>query len=209
MSSGGPEERDYYQILGVSPTAGLGEITAAYHRLACKLHPDAGATDPQSLARFKLVNEAYEVLSDEQGRRAYDRRRRSHPVRVCCGSAACSSGTRFPAGSRQSSQPYRLGSQDIEVELPIAPEEAFQGGWSQFTLRMRYVCARCGGCGRFAGSCCETCQGRGMSHEERRLQIALPRGVRTGTVIRVAGQGKRSATSAGDLLLRIRIQPCW
>ena len=65
MANGAP---DYYKILGVSRTADADEIKKAYRKLARKHHPDAGGDE----AKFKQINEAYEVLSDEKKRKMYD-----------------------------------------------------------------------------------------------------------------------------------------
>jgi curved DNA-binding protein len=65
-------KRDYYDILGVARTASADEIKSAYRKLARKLHPDATKNDPKSTERFKEVQEAYEVLSDETKRRNYN-----------------------------------------------------------------------------------------------------------------------------------------
>src|SRR5437764_15170665 len=66
-----PEYKDYYTTLGVARTATDKEIKSAYRRLARQLHPDVNK-DPKATERFKLVNEAYEVLSDGRKRQKYD-----------------------------------------------------------------------------------------------------------------------------------------
>jgi curved DNA-binding protein len=64
--------KDYYQILGVERTAGADEIKKAFRKLARKYHPDLNPDDKQAEERFKEINEAYEVLSDEETRKKYD-----------------------------------------------------------------------------------------------------------------------------------------
>src|SRR6266702_1582398 len=66
-------KRDYYQVLGVPRTASDKEIRDAYRKLARKYHPDVNPNDKSGEARFKEVSEAYEVLSDRERRRKYDR----------------------------------------------------------------------------------------------------------------------------------------
>src|SRR5580693_2862216 len=65
-------KRDYYEILGVGKTASADEIKSAYRKLARQYHPDATKNDPKLTERFKEVQEAYEVLSDEGKRKNYD-----------------------------------------------------------------------------------------------------------------------------------------
>src|ERR671925_1202196 len=65
--------RDPYDVLGVSKNASAAEIKSAYRRQAKKLHPDANKHDPKAAARFAELNAAYEVLGEQEKRRAYDR----------------------------------------------------------------------------------------------------------------------------------------
>ena len=66
------EKRDYYEVLGVSKTATDAEIKKAYRKLAMKYHPDYNPGDKEAEEKFKEINEANEVLSDEKKRQLYD-----------------------------------------------------------------------------------------------------------------------------------------
>src|SRR5918911_1721011 len=66
-------KRDYYEVLGVAKSASEKEIRQAYRKLARKYHPDLNPNDKQAEARFKEIGEAYEVLSDADKRKKYDR----------------------------------------------------------------------------------------------------------------------------------------
>lgn len=65
-------KRDYYRVLGVDKTATSDAIKKAYRKLAKKYHPDANDNNPQAEAKFKEVQEAYDILSDEEKRKLYD-----------------------------------------------------------------------------------------------------------------------------------------
>lgn len=67
------EKRDYYEVLGVDKSASEDEIKKAYRKLAKKYHPDLNPNSPEAEAKFKEVNEAYEVLSDPDKKSKYDR----------------------------------------------------------------------------------------------------------------------------------------
>src|SRR3954453_10417023 len=65
-------KRDYYEVLGISKTASGDDIKKSYRKLARKFHPDTNKNDPGAEAKFKEVQEAYDVLSDAKKRQAYD-----------------------------------------------------------------------------------------------------------------------------------------
>ncbi|MCL5261090.1 MAG: DnaJ domain-containing protein, partial [Gammaproteobacteria bacterium] len=65
-------KQDYYEILGVAKTASAEEIKKAFRRLAMKYHPDRNPNDKTAEAKFKECREAYEILSDDKKRAAYD-----------------------------------------------------------------------------------------------------------------------------------------
>src|SRR5512145_1771497 len=64
--------KDYYELLGVKRDASEKDIKSAFRKLAKKYHPDANQGDPNTEAKFKEINEAYEVLSDSEKRARYD-----------------------------------------------------------------------------------------------------------------------------------------
>ena len=66
------QKRDFYEVLGIDKSADEEAIKKAYRILAKKYHPDANPGDKEAEEKFKLINEAYEILSDEQKRKQYD-----------------------------------------------------------------------------------------------------------------------------------------
>jgi molecular chaperone DnaJ len=201
---------DYYEILGLLRTAQSADISAAYHVLARKYHPDVGATDSDSLAKFKMISQAYDVLSDDEKRRAYDQQRQprssTHPQAVG-GRIVPSQAPWVDFISPLQGAP--VGTGDVQADLPISPEESLLGGQCEFTLRIAGLCSECQARPLIAGGICAACQGSGRILEKRQVRVILPRGLRSGSVVRVAGHGKRTKDAVGDLLLRIRIQPYW
>lgn len=189
--------KDYYQILGVEPSAGEAEIKTAYRRLARKYHPDvskeAGAED-----RFKAINEAYEALRDPAKRKAYDqlRARGYRP----------GDDVQPPPGGFGQGAP---GGFDYEE---VFAGGGAGGGFSDFFESLFRRQAGRGGPGYGAPPRGDTRARLAVSLEtvyrgdsvrvtvsNRTLDLRIPKGVRPGQVIRLAGQGE----GGGNLLLEI------
>jgi len=168
-------KRDYYEILGVQRTATDAEMKASYRKLAMKWHPDRNPGDKDCEHHFKEINEAYDVLKDEQKRAAYDR----------FGHAAFEHGGGGPAhgfgadfassfsdifedlfgmgGGRRRSGGRERGA-DLRYNMEITLEEAFAGKTAQVRIPTSVTCEACSGSGAKAGSkpkTCPTCQGAG------------------------------------------------
>jgi molecular chaperone DnaJ len=171
-------KRDYYEILGVAKGAGAEDLKKAYRTLAMKLHPDRNPDDPAADQKFREVNEAYDVLKDDQKRAAYDR----------FGHAAFEQGRGFGSGGPGGDFHFAAGFADIFDEMfgefmggrrggggaargadlrynmEISLEEAFSGKQTQIKIPSSVVCEDCKGTGGIGGSApvdCTTCRGAG------------------------------------------------
>jgi DnaJ-class molecular chaperone len=206
------EFRDYYKTLGVDRNADDKTIKSAFRKLARKHHPDVNKGQD---ARFKEINEAYEVLSDPEKRRRYDTlgpdwQRQPHAppggfeggdfsdfFRTIFGDLGARGGDFFggaPRGGR------RRGG-DVQAAVEISLDEAFQGARKAFTLEGQAPCATCRGAGNVNGQSCPTCGGGGWQSTRRQIDVRIPAGVRTGQRVRVAGEGDEG----GDLYLEITV----
>lgn len=170
-------KQDYYELLGVGRSATADEMKKAYRKLAMQYHPDRNPNDKAAETKFKEISEAYEVLSDDQKRAAYDRfghqafeNGGGHP-----GAHPGGGGFGFDfsdiidemfagmGGGRQSAQANLRGS-DIRYNAEITLEEAFHGKELPIKYMTPVPCDSCKGSGGEGGALpktCTTCQGRG------------------------------------------------
>jgi molecular chaperone DnaJ len=172
-------KRDYYDILGVPRGAAAEDIKSAFRRLAREYHPDVNKA-PDAEERFKELNEAYAVLSDEQKRAAYDRF--GHAGLDGMGGMPDFSnidlgdifeelfgfGFGRRSGGQQRNAPRR--GADLQYNLTLAFEEAVFGIEKEVEFSRDEVCARCDGAGAEPGtskSACPTCGGRGEVRQTR------------------------------------------
>ncbi len=167
-------EQDYYDLLGVPRGADEMAIKAAYRRLAKEHHPDRKNGCKESEARFKAINEAYDVLKDPQKRAAYDRFGRDafngggHDPFGSAGFEGFSDifSTIFgefmdPRGARQNA----ARGADLRYDLELSLEEAFSGSEKTITIEASSTCSSCDGRGCTGldrcASPCQTCGGAG------------------------------------------------
>lgn len=222
--------KDYYAVLGVDRAADAAAIKRAYRQLARKYHPDV-SHEPQAEERFKEVGEAYEVLSDPDKRAAYDRIgegwRGAPPPDWDAGfefggmprgdggrgpqdaafseffEALFGAHGAFAREGRPHAQAHghaaphrhaeaRARGDDHHAKVLVSIEDAFLGARETVVLRVPQRDA----------------QGR-VHWGERRLEVQIPRGVRAGQMLRLAGQGGPGdpGAPAGDLYLEIGFLP--
>lgn len=178
-------EKDYYEILSVSKSATAAEIKKAYHQLAMKYHPDRNAGDAEAENRFKEINEAYEVLKDEQKRAAYDRY--GHAAFAQGGGANpfdFNFGGGFAdifsevfsdfMGGSQGRSAYAQKGEDFRYDLEISLEEAYAGGEKTISYAATKQCETCHGFGTADGKeapICKTCGGSGRVHRQHGFMI--------------------------------------
>jgi molecular chaperone DnaJ len=150
--------RDYYEVLGVQKTADPQEIKKAYRKLALQFHPDRNK-EPDAEEKFKECSEAYEVLSDADKRRIYDRAG-FDGLR----GSGYSDLVGFRGGGGRGRGGVARGG-DLRLEMQIEFEEAVFGVAKEVTLDQLVPCEHCRGSGAEPGTTpvrCSTCQGRGQ-----------------------------------------------
>ncbi|MEX2081810.1 MAG: DnaJ C-terminal domain-containing protein, partial [Dehalococcoidia bacterium] len=98
---------------------------------------------------------------------------------------------------------------DVEATAELSLEEAFHGTTRTVQLHGSVACATCGGSGQVASALCHTCQGSGQAARQRRIEVKIPPGVRTGSRVRAAAEGDPGAAGgpSGDLFVLVTVQP--
>lgn len=169
-------KRDYYEILEVGQNASKDDLKRAYRRMARKYHPDVNS-DPSAGERFKEINEAYEVLSNDSSRAAYDRfghagvqgNNAGYGDFSGFGSVADIFEEFFGGfGGRQRTGPRR--GADLRHDLRITFEEAVFGTEKEVEIRRPEICPNCQGVGAEPGTTPERCTNCNGSGEVRRMR---------------------------------------
>ena len=176
------EKRDYYEVLGVDKGADEASIKKAYRVLAKKYHPDMNPDNKEAEAKFKEVNEAYEVLSDADKRAKYDQYGHAafDPAAGGAGGGfggfggfgdfgdifSSFFGGGFGGGSARQNGPIR--GEDIGARVSVSFEEAAFGVKKEITYNRICKCPDCAGSGAAKGSSAETC---GKCHGSGQMRV--------------------------------------
>lgn len=219
------EYKDYYKILGLGKNATEKEIKAAFRKLARNYHPDVNPNDPQAEAKFKEINEANEVLSDPEKRAKYDQLGADWQRWQQTGGRP----NDFNWGQ------YATGPEGQRVHVRYASPEDLEdlfGGDSPFSDFFTSIFGGVGGSrgARPGGfeyrprpqsgedfehpveiSLAEAYHGttRLLTKDGRRLEVKIPAGAKTGTKVRMRGEGGpgMAGGQAGDLYLTVEVKP--
>ena len=210
------EFKDYYQTMGVARDATADDIKRSYRKLARKYHPDV-SKEPDAEARFKEVGEAYEVLRDPEKRAAYDQlganwksgQEFRPPPDWNAGAGGPGGGAegagaadfsdffeslygRGSRAGRERATDFHMQGADQHARVLIDLEDAYAGATRTITLRTPEMDA----------------QGR-VALREQALMVTIPRGIRPGQHIRLAGQGSPGLGDGarGDLYLEVEFRP--
>lgn len=158
---------DYYEILGVAREATPEEIKSAYRKLARQFHPDVNPGDPEAEEKFKLINEAYQVLSDPESRALYDRfghAGSSYTPTTDPFDVAENLFQMFFGGTVSSTPRGAVDGGDRRVDLILTLEEVLHGVEKTLSIERLRLCERCRGTGAEPGTSperCPDCHGSG------------------------------------------------
>ncbi|MDD3203753.1 MAG: DnaJ domain-containing protein, partial [Pygmaiobacter massiliensis] len=205
------EKRDYYEVLGIAKGASDDDIKKAYRKQAKKYHPDLHPDDKEAEAKFKEVNEAYEVLSDKDKKARYDQFGHAG-VDPSYGAGAGGFGggfggfegdidlgdifgsifgQGFGGGSRRANPNAPRRGADIRASVVISFMEAAHGCKKTVTVTHQDTCPDCGGSGAAKGTTpqtCPDCGGRGVVNVQQRTPFGVMQSSRPCS--RCAGKGK-------------------
>lgn len=196
-------KRDYYEVLGISKGATADEIKKAFRKKAVELHPDRGGDEE----KFKEVNEAYEVLSNDQKRQAYDQfGHAAGAEQAGGGNPFAGGGNPFGGAQGFDGMEFDFGggglndifdmfftgqrnrTRNVEISITIEFEEAVKGTTKTISLRV-------------ADS-----KNGGRKNEE--VKIKIPAGIDDGQSIKMTGKGEINQNGdRGDLYVHIRVRP--
>lgn len=209
--------KDYYEILGVPPDADQKTIKQTYRKLARQYHPDVNPGNKEAEEKFKTINEAYQALSNPEQRKKYDELRAQYQRWQQSGRAP--QDFNWQSWTAQPGQRANVQYETVEdLQDLFGNESPFSDFFTSIFGQARGRQARPGGPRKGQDveaevdlTLEEAYRGttRRLQIGDRRIEARIPPGVRTGSRVRLAGQGGpgRDAGAAGDVYLIVRLLP--
>ena len=219
--------KDYYKILDITESSSTEEIKSAYRHLARKWHPDVAGNTPDIIARFKEINEAYEILSDSLKKADYDKARRFYSyAKNSYSKQETKTNYKTTENPNKTSKnfsfkwedlfshkkerdvkPPRKG-EDIYSDVEISVFEAVSGTTKVINMLQTNICPKCGGRRFINGTQCSHCKGKGETSTYKRFSVKIPAGIKDKSKIRLAEEGEKGLNGGrnGDLYLIIHIR---
>jgi len=227
-------QRDYYKILGVAKNAKPKDIKKSYRERAKIFHPDANSGSKKSENQFKVLSEAYSILSDAKKRKEYDRKRSQQGATGRRSSKGWGSpsadrwgygfGNQGSQGRTRQDGPFQqTAAEDPQPHDPNAPTRGFDlqfmvdvefatvalGGTVLYSYEKYVRCQNCAGSGEYEDKKCKECQGKRQVVKEAFLDVKIPPGVADQYVLRLQNEGGEGINDGppGDLFLKICTMP--
>lgn len=221
--------KDYYKILGVAEFNTSEEIKTAYRKLARQYHPDVAGNSQEALLKFKDINEAYEILSNQVKKDEYDRMRRFYNYAKETKQETkqttkdnttqpeknfnfnweefLSKKKRDKSFKQEDVKASKRG-EDIYSEIEISVFEAVSGTSKTINMLQTEVCPKCEGRKFVNGSFCKYCNGKGEFTNYKKFCVKIPAGIKSGSKIRLAGEGGKGKNggTAGDLYITVHVK---
>ena len=217
--------KDYYKILGITEFDSAENIKSAYRKLARKFHPDIAGNSAENLFKFKEINEAYEILSNNIKKEEYDKARKfyNYAKEGAKSNSATQSYNKtttskpetnfnwqnfFYKPKKHSENKTAQKGDNIESEVEISLIEAIEGCSKTINLLKTDVCQHCQGRKFVNGTICNKCHGKGEFTTYKKFNVKIPAGIKNGSKIRLAGEGNsgKNGGANGDIYLIIKIK---
>ena len=235
--------KDLYKVLDVSFDASNEEIKASYRKLVRQYHPDV-SKNPNDAIKFKEIQEAYEILIDEEARKKYDvlvgfytqKIKKKYQERVDSAKnryetyikkeKSTSKKQNFSEsindaldslfyGKKLNKEDFQnektkgtpINGENINIDLTISCFEAMQGTNRKVNILHTEPCPKCGGRKFINGTECNMCKGTGQLSTQKKINVKIPKGVTTGSKVRIAKEGNKGQNGGkdGDLYLIITV----
>ena len=189
------KETGFYDLLGVKPNATADELKKSYRKLALKFHPDKNP-DAESAEKFKLISQAYEVLSDAKKRELYDKGGEQALKEGGMSEGGFSSPMdifdMFCGGGGGGRRRKENKGKDVIHQMSVTLEDLYNGSVRKLALQKNVICDKCSGKGGKEGAVqkCQTCRGSGSQVILNQLGAGMYQQIHT-TCRDCEGQGER------------------